>query len=87
MPPQTPDEMIPDEMILTKVDQILRILTAIATKGMKQNEQIVLLNRVGFQPKEIAALLGTTGNTVNVSLSNLRKAKQKKGKVACPKKK
>jgi DNA-binding CsgD family transcriptional regulator len=28
---------------------------------------------VGFQPKEIAELIGTTANTVNVSLNRLKK--------------
>src|ERR1039458_6566459 len=48
-----------DELILEKIDQILRILAAAATTGMKQREQIALLNRAGLQPKNIAELLRT----------------------------
>jgi DNA-binding NarL/FixJ family response regulator len=76
-----------EDLVLTKLDNLLRVLTLGVTKGMKQSEQIIVLDRAGFPPKEIADLLGTTGNTVNVALSNLRKAKEKKGKGVRPKKK
>ncbi|HEY2934411.1 MAG TPA: hypothetical protein VGK99_21950 [Acidobacteriota bacterium] len=76
-----------EHLVLAKLDQLLRVLTVSVTKGMRQNEQIALLDRVGFQPKEIADLLGTTSNTVSVALTNLRKAKQKKGKSTPAKKK
>lgn len=75
-----------EELVLVKLDNLLRVVTIGVTKEMRQNDRIALLNRVGFQPKEIADLLGTTGNTVNVALSNLRKGKDKKGKEARPKK-
>jgi DNA-binding CsgD family transcriptional regulator len=68
-----------DELILEKLDQILRILAAAATTGMKQREQIALLNRAGLQPKDIADLLGTSSNTVRVELVGLRKSPGKKG--------
>lgn len=69
-----------DELILEKLDQILRILAAAATTGMKQREQIALLNRAGLQPKNIAELLGTSSNTVRVELVGLRKSPGKKGR-------
>jgi len=71
-----------EDQILAKLDYLLRVHTISVTKGMKQNEQIALLNRAGLPPKKIADLLGTTGHTVNVALTNLRKAAQKKGKKA-----
>jgi DNA-directed RNA polymerase specialized sigma24 family protein len=64
-----------DERLLEKVDQILRIIAAFATKDMKQRDQIALLDRAGLQPKYIAELLGTSSNTVRVELVALRKAK------------
>lgn len=70
-------------LVIAKLDQLLRVLTVSVTKGMKQGEQIALLDRVGFQPKEIADLIGTTSNTVSVALSNMRKVK---GKGTRPKK-
>ena len=71
-----------EEQVLAKLDYLLRVHTISVTKGMKQNEQIALLNRSGLPPKEIAHLLGTTGNTINVALTILRKSGQKKGKKA-----
>jgi DNA-binding CsgD family transcriptional regulator len=71
-----------EELILEKTDRILRILAVIATKGLKQREQIALLSQAGLQPKDIAKLLGTTSNTVRVALVALRKTRGgKKGRV------
>lgn len=70
-----------EQLVLEKLDQLLRVLAISVTKGMKQNEQIVLLDRAAFPPKEIANLLGTTRNTVSVALTNLRKANPKKRKA------
>jgi DNA-directed RNA polymerase specialized sigma24 family protein len=68
-----------DEQALRKLDQILRILVANATRGLKQREQIDLLDRAGFQPKEIAELLNTSSNTIRVGLVTLRKSRVKRG--------
>jgi DNA-directed RNA polymerase specialized sigma24 family protein len=68
-----------EELMLAKLDSLLRIQVVSATKGLKQGEQIALLDRAGFQPKDIAESLGTTSNTVNVALSKMRKGKSKKG--------
>ena len=70
-----------EESVLTKLDHLLRVLTVSVTKGMKQNEQIVLLDRVGLQPKEIADLLGTSAHTVSAALYTLRKSKEGKRRV------
>ena len=65
-----------EELTLAKIDQILRILAVIATKGLKQREQIAVLSRAGLPPKDIADLIGTSSNTVRVELVGLRKAKR-----------
>ena len=71
----------PEELLLDKTDKILRILAVLATKGLKQREQIGLLDKAGLQPKDIADLLGTSGNTVRVELVALRKKRGgKKGR-------
>jgi DNA-directed RNA polymerase specialized sigma24 family protein len=70
MPPTT------EELKLAKLDQILRILAVIATKDLKQRDQIALLNRAGLAPKDIADLLGTSANTVRVELVAIRKGKK-----------
>lgn len=66
-----------DHQALEKLDQILRILVISATRGLKQREQIALLDGAGFQPKLIAELLGTSSNTVRVELVALRKGSAK----------
>jgi DNA-directed RNA polymerase specialized sigma24 family protein len=71
-----------EEQTLEKLDQILRMLAVMAMRGLKQREQITLLDDAGFQPKTIAELLGTSSNTVRVELVTLRKARAQKGKGA-----
>jgi DNA-binding NarL/FixJ family response regulator len=69
-------------LLLDKTDKILRILAAIATKGLKQRDQIALLNQAGLQPKDIAELLRTSSNTVRVELVAIRKKRgSKKGRT------
>ncbi len=71
--------------VAEKLDTLIR-LTAIGLFGDKtQREKIELLSSAGLQPKDIADLLGTTANTVNVALSGIRKKQRKK--KAGPKKK
>ncbi len=67
-----------EEQILDRADKILRILAVIATKGLKQREQIALLDQAGLEPKDIANILGTTGNTVRVELVKIRRKKGKR---------
>lgn len=76
-----------EDLVLSKLDNLLRVLAVSVTKGMKRSEQIILLDRAGLPPKDIADLLGTTGNTVSVALSNLRKVREKKGKGVSSRKK
>jgi len=50
-----------------------RLIAIGLVNGKPQKEQIRLLSIAGMGPKEIANLIGTTPNTVNVALSTLRK--------------
>lgn len=68
--------------VADKLDTLIR-LTAMGLFGEKtQREKIEMLSSAGLQPKDIADLLGTTPNTVNVALSGIRKKKRKKKKVS-----
>jgi hypothetical protein len=58
--------------------RLVNILALLLVQERKQSEQIALLNRAGFRPIEIAALIGTTRNTVSVELSNQKKKRSKK---------
>lgn len=65
---------INDELVLEKLDRALRLLAIIAVKEMSQTDQIAILDRAGFAPKEIAEIVGTTSNTVRVGLVSIRRA-------------
>ena len=70
--------------VADKLDTLIR-LTAIGLFGdteKTQKEKIEVLGTAGLSVREIAELLGTTPNTVNVTLSRLgtRKKKKKVGK-------
>jgi len=67
--------------ILEKLDLLVKLTTLNIVKDKNFKEQLKLLSSVGFKPKEIADLLGTTPNSVRVTLSRIRKGvdKNKKG--------
>ena len=72
-----------DELaLLNKMTRLLEILVRLNLQTMRgdrtQRDMILMLDSVGCGPSEIADLLGTTSNTVNVSLSNAKKKKRKK---------
>ena len=55
-----------------------RVIDNVETVIVGKREQIELLSKSGFQPKEIAELIGTTPNTVRVGLAALRKSSSKR---------
>lgn len=59
-----------------KLDMLIRLTAITLADGKKQKDQVRLLSLAGMSPKEIAVLIGTTPNTVNVALTTLRKAKR-----------
>ncbi len=67
MPPKDAQEL------LKKIDLLTRLFAIQLVNGKTQKEQIRLLSIAGMGPSEISDLLGTTANTVNVTLSALRK--------------
>lgn len=66
---------------LTKrLDKLIRIVALSSTRGYTSTERISLLSQAGFGPKEIAEIIGTTQNVVNVRLSEMRKRRDKNSK-------
>lgn len=61
------DEIL--QRIESKLDQMLRLMALDATTDLKQTRAIQLLAAAGLERKMIAGLLGTTPNTVSVTLS------------------
>jgi DNA-directed RNA polymerase specialized sigma24 family protein len=64
--------------ITSRLDKLIRIVALSSTQGLTQTEKILLLNQAGFTPTEIAEIIGTTSNVVNVRLSEMRKRSAKK---------
>ena len=65
--------------LCARLDRITRLVAVSLTSGKTQSQQCLLLQRAGFQPKEIAGLIGTSPNTVSVTLSKLRRRKVPNG--------
>lgn len=62
-----------EEKILAELKKITKLLVLGYSRDLNQAQSIGMMSKIGFQPKEIAELLGTTPNTVNVTLSKKRK--------------
>ena len=74
-------DAVTDNRLLEKLDLLIRLVALDVAKGLPRNEQLWLLSTAGLQPKEISELLGTTPNTVRVTLSQLRKEGRKATKI------
>lgn len=62
--------------------KLVNLLALLLVQERKLLDQITLLHRAGFRPVEIAALLGTTPNSVSVQLSaQKRRGKRAKARV------
>jgi DNA-directed RNA polymerase specialized sigma24 family protein len=66
------------DVLISRVERLTKLIAAGLVLGKTQGEQVDLLSKAGFQPKEIAGLVGSTPNSVRVTLSTMRKAKSKK---------
>jgi DNA-binding CsgD family transcriptional regulator len=66
--------------VIRRIDKLIRLVATGLIIGKSQSEQVGLLSQAGLQPKEIADIVGTTPNTVRVTLSTARKQNKKKGK-------
>jgi DNA-directed RNA polymerase specialized sigma24 family protein len=76
------------ETEITKhLDRLLRLVAVAICDGKTKRQQMVLLQKAGFQPSEIADFIGTTANSVRVEMSNMRKQrgakKAKSGEAEC----
>lgn len=68
------------EGIVAELRRISRLLAATSLRDLNQREKIELLSTVGFPPKEIAELIGTTPNTVSVTLVKMKSRSKKRPK-------
>ena len=63
--------------IVERLDRLTNLVAIGLLGGKTQREQIRLLSKGGFPPREIAELIGTTPNTVRVELAAIRKVNKK----------
>ena len=64
-----------EKEILQKLDIIIKLLAVNQLQGKEVREQILFLYNVGISNKNIAIILNKTQNTVNATLSQVRKKK------------
>ena len=64
-----------EKEILQKLDIIIKLLAISQLQGKEVREQILFLHIVGISNKDIAIILNKTQNTVNATLSQVRKKK------------
>lgn len=60
--------------VLEGLERIAKLLGILVAEGKTQREAVLRLADVGFEPREIADLLGTTANTVRVTIHQARKS-------------
>lgn len=58
-----------------QLERLTNLVALLLVKGESQSEKIRTLAAVGYSGPEIAHLLGTTANAVNVALHRIRKGK------------
>jgi hypothetical protein len=77
VPKRSADETTGITALSSFENRLTNLLALLLVKDMKnQGDQIGWLNRAGFKASEIAALLGTTPNTVSVMLYQQKKPKK-----------
>ncbi len=68
--------MTADDLVLQRLDEMVRLLAVIAKRGTRQSDLILELGDQGLSPKRIAELVGTSANAVSVTLHKMRKGKK-----------
>ncbi len=69
------------EFISMQLATVTRLLALSVGDGKTMREQIGMLARAGLEPKDIADILGTSPNTVSVTLYQLKTSKSARGKA------
>ncbi|GMU83075.1 MAG: hypothetical protein AMXMBFR47_29460 [Planctomycetota bacterium] len=63
-----------------KLDVLIRLIAlSVTSEDEPLKDRAVRLQRAGLAPKDIAALFGTTSNTVSVALSTAKRASKGRG--------
>ena len=71
-----------NEDILGEVRRITKLIAYMAVRDQDSKEQVEVLYNIGFQPKEIAGVLGKNPSTIRSALQSIKgRSKAKKGKT------
>ncbi len=70
--------MSSSDEINRQISRALRLLALTALRGMKQREQVDLMDKTGYGQSEIAELLGSTPKAISVRLADARRARKGK---------
>lgn len=71
--------------ISEKLSRLIHLAALALVKDIKkQKQQITVLSDAGFEPKQIADILGTNRNVVSVTLNIVKKERAKKNTEAKP---
>ena len=69
--------MNPSTDLLNEQKKTNKLLAILVLRGIdSKTEQILLLSDAGFKPSEIADIVGTTPNTVSVTITKSKKGKK-----------
>jgi hypothetical protein len=60
------------KQLSNKIDTIIKLLAVNVVEGKQLKDQVSMLSSFGFQPKQIADMLGKTPNNIRVILHRLR---------------
>lgn len=69
------------DILVEKLDILIKLTAMGILKDKNKTEQIAFLTNLGFQPKEIALIVGTTKGTVRSLRGRLRARGKKKSKA------
>lgn len=64
------------QIVTGSLEKTMKALLLAQIRGLRQREQIELLDQAGFGQKEIALLLGTTSKAVSVRLAEMRRKRR-----------
>lgn len=62
-----------------KLDMLIKLLATQIIHDKEYRYQVMLLNKLGFQPREMADITGKSANNINVTLHLIKKESLKKG--------
>ena len=66
-----------NDELFAEIKKLNKLLILLLTKDFTQNDKVLFLDNSGYTPKEIAEIIGTTSNTVSVTINKLKKRNKK----------